>query len=282
MADDVGVLCSSKKNEMKECFDRFELGLTKSYKYDVGYSDGKYKSKKKDSKLEKIAKKYMDGTHPVKLVIATGGVVALEAAVKAADATKSAIPIIYIIGRAPITGLTDHANASGGVNLSLPSMNKARVDELRKKLGMPTGSVALLVNTNSEMGPYEASNDWDEKNWGPIVSVGDVDEDNDNIDLKNAVAALNNSNAAVVSGDPYFMSQRKELAKLINANKKWVCYPFAKYLDYADNKKSIVIGADLEAEYEQLGKKAKQILDAMSAIPNVGVTKAEPIFLQRG
>jgi hypothetical protein len=223
--------------------------------------------------LEKFAEKFMQD--PVRLVVATGGVVALEAAVYAAGVVGAKIPIIYIIGHGPIPGLTDYPDVAGGINLNMPGLNGQKVTELRGRVGNPNARVALLVNTNSEMGPYEAANAWDEPNWGPVVPVGVADENNDNIDLRGAAAQLNRSDAAVVSGDPYFMSQRRDLVDALNGNDKWICYPFSEYLSFS-NDKSFAFAPNLGDEYENLGKMARQILE-----PHVDMIDATPVIIEK-
>ena len=213
----------------------------------------------------------------VNVIVATGGVASLQAAVQAANNNPSIrIPILYIVGLDLNNASVQHANISGGINLDIPSYDAQRAATLRAAPYNAT-NVGLLANLNAAMGPKEQGN-WTQGNFGPVEARGNG-ETNAHIPLAQAIQNViqNGADGIVVSGDPYFTSQRHSLVPLLNNTHLPVSYPFDIYRSVNPHPtlgRSMRFGPDLIAEYTNLGDKARQVLSSSAAIPQVGVRQA--------
>jgi hypothetical protein len=274
----VGWLCSVTKSETKELLKAFKDGLdgdTDTVDYNEKYANGDYE-KGNITTLTQHAESLMDDR--VDVLVATGGVASLQAAVQAAK-NKPAIkiPILYIVGLDLNDASVQHENISGGINLNMPTYDAQRANELQAHYGAT--KIGLLVNGNARMGP-EDKRIWQNGNWGPVEERGNG-EKNANIPLAQAIQNLINQgvDAIVVSGDPYYTSKRNALVPILNSkNLKAVSYPFDIYKTQnppPTSGKSMRFGPGLEKEYKNLGVKAYRVLCLLiNPIPKVDVDKA--------
>src|SRR5215510_1257160 len=264
----VGFLSPVKQQEANDFLTAFKLGLGVGDPVSVvpKYGNGKYGPGERT--LVDLAKELMTGPDAVQVVAAVGGLTCLQAAVQAANETASRIPIIFISDK-DIT----NPNISGGLVLQMPSYDPQRVEALRNRYGAT--KVGLLVNLNAVIGPDE-KNRWD-INWGPVRGVSGP---NDHINLQQAITDLVGDGATgiVVASDSFFTSQAAPLVAHLNHTDKPVCYPFQSYKNTNPRPttgKSMRYGVDLQDQYKALGKKARDVLNALIAhpgkIPNVGV-----------
>ena len=281
----VGFLCSVGKNDIKGFREAFEDELNGGPTHTVPlvekYADGKYRD---ISGLVAMAKDLMQGTAvspKVDVIVTAGGVVSLKAAVQAAkDLPNIKIPILFIVGRDLNDSTVQHSNISGGINLDMPRYNADRVAAVRNRYPGEVTTVGLLVNLNAAMGPGEDAA-WQQA-WGPTEPCG-RNEDNDRINLQQAVANLaGKASAIVVSADPYFLSKRATLVAHLNNSGKPACYPFDEYRTAGPGTspgRSMRFGVGLADQYKALGVKAKSVLAKLvsspGTIPNEGVTQVQ-------
>ena len=276
MAQQVGWLCSGTNDthEWKGFLDRFKTGLGNNTRVVEKYAKGMYR-RDDLAGLTDLAKGLINGTgsDKVDIIVATGGIVSLRAAVKAAGDLGKRIPILFIVG-SDDNSIHDR-NVSGGILLNVPSGNPQRVTELQKRYHAT--QVGLLVNYAAPMADKEIA-EWN-RAWGPVNAVGQ-NEQCPQINLQQAVADLVRAGATaiVVSGAACFMSRRRQLVPHLNGSQKPVCYPFDAYKDANPTRgQSMRFGPDLPSSYELLGQKSRAALSAITSqtpIPNVGIAEA--------
>jgi hypothetical protein len=268
-AKTVGWLCSVTKQETQDFLTAFKGGLNdNTVQFNEKYANGDYQRANINT-LTNLATQLM--TAGVNVIVATGGVASLQAAVQAAKNNPHIkIPILYIVGLDLNDPTVQHGNISGGINLDMPSYDAQRAAALRAAPYNAT-QVGLLVNLNAAMGPKDQGN-WNQGQWGPVEPRGNG-ETNANIPLAQAIQNLINNGAdgIVVSGDPYFTSRRHSLVPLLNNHNLPVSYPFDIYKKENPRPgKSMRFGPDLIAEYTTLGTMAGQVLASSVQIPQVG------------
>jgi ABC-type uncharacterized transport system substrate-binding protein len=217
------------------------------------YAD--YQYGQNDSTLEDLAKDLIkDGN--IDILVATGGVISLRAAVSAAKSgvpNADRIPILYAAGM-------DHASSggstvAGGVNLNTVSQDADRIDELVKLFSnVDRSKICLVYNSNSGIGNSEQGK-WPNKPPKTFCLDASDGSNNDTIDFASVFGGIKSPtySGIVVSADPYFASQRTTLVTQANKCGLPVCYPFSTYLDAGANTSSMSLGADLAAAYTQLG-----------------------------
>jgi hypothetical protein len=288
MRTSVGFLCSTTQAEMAHLLQDFKDGLNDHRKTVVPrFAGGNYRHGTNINDLMRDARQLMTGRNHVDVMVTTGGVISLAAATEVATAENiTDIPILFIVGRS-MDNLFNHPNISGGIDLDLSRHNGQRVTRLRNNyLGGAQVPVGLLVNHNSAIGPMEAD-EWVQNGWGPIQPpIGSPLNNNQiRLQLQNLVDQLvtDGARAIVVSGDAFFGSTvRDRLVDILN-NKHTpandpipVCYPFDTFMGRAAGGKSMRYGAELRPNYQELGRKAKQVFASRAIIPNVGITTVIP------
>jgi hypothetical protein len=270
----VGWLCSVTQAETQDFLAAFKAGLNDStVQFKPKYANGDYEPG--NATLTAYATQLM--VAGVNVIVATGGVASLQAAVQAAKNNPGIkIPILYIVGLDLNDNTVQHGNISGGINLDMPSYDAQRVAALNAAPYHAT-NVGLLANLNAAMGPKDQTN-WNQGGLGPVEARGNG-EKNVNIPLPKAIQHLitKGADGIVVSGDPYFTSKRNPLVPLLNGHNLPVSYPFDIYNTgnpLPRSGKSMRFGPDLIAEYTNLGGKAQQVLSSSVPIPQVGFRTA--------
>jgi hypothetical protein len=218
--------------------------------------DGKYKHLDLDA-ADLVA-------NNINLICATGG---LPAAKAAATAAKGQIPVLVIVGKMPTpTGVNPYDDLSGqniaGINLGTSANISQAAALLAGKLGQSTTqNIVLLVNKASQVGKDEKT-DWE--NGGGKCLPYDPPDDNDPHHIASIIrpmldaAKANGAVGVVVSADPFFNLNRKELSKAVDRSGLAGCYSFLEYIN--DGEGSYYYGPRLYSQYKSLGAMAKQVL----------------------
>jgi hypothetical protein len=202
--------------------------------------------------------------HSVNMIVCAGGLVSAFAAVN----KQVKKPFLVSIGNIPDDFDLDPNNANykycGGINLDTVNQNLDRRTYLLQHFGgIDPAKVVLMYNEKSRMGKIE-KNAWTSKGW-PVVSI----KNNNVVEFPTAFNdAKTKGHAVIVSGDPFFTNKKAELVTQGNASQLTVCYPFDAY-DTANPKTNISMryGPSLSRAYGALGRKAAQILTALTANP---------------
>jgi putative ABC transport system substrate-binding protein len=252
---EIGFLNSGSKTEFAHLLAAFRDGLKlKGYKL-VGsapkgpkevrihteWANGDY------SQLPAKAKSLID--RRVQIVTATGGIGAALAAQDYASKIGSEVPILFTSGRAAPKPGDLKANAKA---LHL-GMSKPKVEDhnRHKRLRELVGDGAIICQLINKGSPVHA----EEGNWPKPVVASNVSE------LKTAfhtAVNVHKADALLVSGDPFFNSQRAEIVKLANKHKIPVCYPWREYVEAGGLMSH---GPSLANSYRRLGIWAGMVLD---------------------
>jgi hypothetical protein len=218
--------------------------------------DGKYKH------LDRHAADLVANT--IELICATGGLPAARAAARAA---QGKIPVLIMVGKMPTaTGVDPYDDLSGqniaGINLGTSANISRAAAFLAGKLGQSTTqNIVLLVNKASQAGKDEKT-DWE--NGGGKCLPCEPSDDNDLHHIASMIrpmldtAKRNGAVGVVVSADPFFNLNRKELSKAVDRSGLAGCYPFLEYINDAEG--SYYYGPRLYSQYKSLGAMAKQVL----------------------
>jgi putative tryptophan/tyrosine transport system substrate-binding protein len=194
------------------------------------------------SQLPTKAKSLVD-SH-VNIIVATGGI----GAARAASETGPRVPLIFASGRkTPAPG--DPATNAKAVYLGMSTPNVEdhhRYKRLRDLLGQ-NAKIYQLINKGS---PVHA----EEGNWSKPLEAGNLAE------LKTAfqTAVSNKADAILVSGDPFFNSNRGEIVRLASKHKLPACYPWREYVEAGGLMSQ---GPNLAKVYRRLGIWAGMVLD---------------------
>jgi hypothetical protein len=194
----------------------------------------------------------------VDMIVAAGGLMTAVAAAKACDAAKATavnVPLIYLIGRSPISASGDDADAAdlfnsrykaGGVDQNIPAQNEANFQLLQTASGgsVTAANVGLIVNDNNSITKPETSLWTRTHNPSFIYRLqGENDQGLPGLLLKIKQAKPQPA-GIVASSDPYLRSIGSDFDAQLRAASGgnfagWVCYPFREYLDpSAPNPKS--------------------------------------------
>jgi putative ABC transport system substrate-binding protein len=263
---EIGFLNSGTKAEFAHLFAAFRDGLKlngykvvgsaskgpKDVRIHTEWSNGDY------SQLPAKAKSLTDKN--VKVIVATGGV----GAARAASTTGSQIPLLFASGRkAPAHG-DPTANAKAVyLGMSTPNVeDHNRYKRLRELLDH-NAHIYQLINKDSPVYVEEGK-------WSKPLVAGSLAE------LKSAfqTAVDNKAGALLVSGDPFFNSNRAELVRLAAKHKIPACYPWREYVEAGGLMSQ---GPKLENIYRRLGIWAAMVLDGTKAqdLPDVDVGHRE-------
>jgi putative tryptophan/tyrosine transport system substrate-binding protein len=266
---EIGFLNSGTKAEFAHLLAAFRDGL-KSNGYKVAGSASKGQ---KDVRIHTVwangdysqlpakAKTLID--KDVKVIVATGGI----GAARAVSAIGSQIPLLFASGRkAPAHG-DPTANAKAVyLGMSTPNVeHHHRYKRLRELLGQ-NAHIYQLINKGSPVYVEEGK-------WSKALVAGSVAE------LKTAFqsAVSNKADALLVSGDPFFNSNRAEVVRLAAKHKIPVCYPWREYVEAGGLMSH---GPKLANIYRRLGIWAAMVLDGTKAqdLPDVEVGHREFII----
>jgi hypothetical protein len=270
----IGILTSTGFDDFKAAFQSGFGATTPGYITEE--AKGKYDAQGSRNHKEL----YRGVTHLNKdadIIIAAGGLMAAHAAVQKADK-----PFLVLVGRIPETDdfvLTDNENYRGGVNLNMVVGNVKRRAALKGilPLGTTDNQIWLLYNPNSRMGKSEL-NEWTSLGGNAVPGVsGDNDSSKIATQLAAAFKAVHDGGGkgVVISGDPFFTSQRTAVVKAANdafspPNNILTCYPFKIYEASMPTPNSFVtLGPDLTTTstgaYAVLGKKAAVLASSPGA-----------------
>ena len=193
----------------------------------------------------------------VNLIVAAGGI----ASAQAAKAATSSIPILFIAGFDPVkVGLVSRFNRPGGnatgVGIYTTELVRKRFDFLRELL-QHLSTVALLVNP---LGP--AANIEIEDMEGVARASGFrllalQASDADSVVTAFASAARDRADGLLISADPFFTTQRRQIVALAARHGLPVMYPWQQYPEIGG---LMSYGPDLMKAYHQLGLYAGRIL----------------------
>jgi putative ABC transport system substrate-binding protein len=251
---EIGFLNSGSKAEFAHLLAAFRGGLKlqghkvvmstpkgpKEVRIHTEWANGDY------SKLQNKARSLID--KDVKVLAATGGI----GAARAAAEIGSQVPILFASGRkAPAPG-DPTANAKAVyLGMSTPNVeDHHRYKRLRELLGH-NANIYQLINKGSPVYVEESK-------WSKPVVAGSLAE------LRTAFqAAVNNkADALLVSGDPFFNSNRAEIVRLASKHKIPVCYPWREYVEAGGLMSQ---GPKLTNIYRRLGIWAGMVVDGTKA-----------------
>jgi putative ABC transport system substrate-binding protein len=247
---EIGFLNSGTKAEFAHLLAAFRDGLKLSGYKVVGsaskapkdvrihteWASGDY------SQLPAKAKSLID--KHVKVIVATGGIGAALAASK----ISSDVPILFASGRkAPAPG-DPTANAKAVyLGMSTPNVeDHHRHKRLRELLGH-NANIYQLINKGSPVYVEEGK-------WSKPLLAGSLAE------LRTAfqTAVSKKADALLVSGDPFFNSNRAEIVRLASKHKIPACYPWREYVEAGGLMSQ---GPRLAKVYRRLGIWAAMVLD---------------------
>lgn len=207
-------------------------------KIEFNWADGKYADL--DKQAADLVKRNVD------LIVATGGAVAAQAAVKA---TKT-IPILFVSGSDPIkAGLLKHNNATGVHVFTTESVSK-RVALLRQ-LAPKAGKVAVLLRPGTHVFAREKEQAKKERLMVVLAS------DENDLDKAFGEAVKKGAGALLVCANPYFTSRHKKIVALAKKYNLPTAYPWR---EYAEDGGLMSFGPNLSDTYRQIGVYAGMIL----------------------
>jgi putative ABC transport system substrate-binding protein len=211
----------------------------------------------------------------VHLIVASGGLVAANAAKKA----TATIPTLVCIGRLPTSDedpIQERSNIAG-ISFDGPNQNAAR----EAALGTAASNAFLVYNINSKMGQKERKKWEDSHSDVTYVEFGGSGQNDPNqIATKINEAKDNGATGLIISGDPFFTSQADAIVTAVKATGLPVCYPFKTYVK-KHGQGCVGYGNDLEQAYGLLGYFAYLLLNT-SAPPKdtIGILTMRPeLFL---
>jgi putative ABC transport system substrate-binding protein len=263
---EIGFLNSGTKAEFAHLLAAFRDGLKlngykvvgsaskrpKDVRIHTEWANGDY------SQLPAKAKSLID--KHVNVFVATGGI----GAARAASTIGSQIPLLFASGRkAPAHGDPTVNAKAVYLGMSTPSVeDHHRHKRLRELLGQ-NAHIYELINKDSPV--YVEEGKW----LKPLVA-GSLAE------LRAAflTAVSNKADALLVSGDPFFNSNRAEIVRLAAKHKIPACYPWREYVEAGGLMSQ---GPKLANIYRRLGIWAAMVLDGTKAqdLPDVDVGHRE-------
>jgi len=188
-------------------------------------------------------------------IIAAG---APPAALAAKAATKD-IPIVFVVGFDPIkAGLVANYNHPGGnatgVCLITSILAQKRV-ELVLELVPKARTISMIINPTFPDAPTEVQDAETAAIANGrklyVVKAGTVAE------LDDAFATISEAEALIVSSDPFFVTQREQMAALAARHRIPAVYPFREEVEAGG---LLSYGASLAGAYRQAGLYAGRIL----------------------
>jgi hypothetical protein len=211
------------------------------------------------------------------LIVTLGGLVAAEAVAKLKTKDYPNAVSLVLVGNAPKHGSAlEKKNGiplMGGIDLESTTLNPARVTALLSNFKSVTDrtKICLYYNQNSHMIQEELT-EWNFHVDGYSLQ-STANQAKANYDPKAFGADFadlpKDTQAVVISSDPFFAAKASDLAAAANTWGKPVCYPTSAF---TVSKTSIVSGPNLNLAYQALGNKANQYLVAF-------MKKAAPSFL---
>jgi putative ABC transport system substrate-binding protein len=248
---EIGFLNSASPGSFNRFLEHFRKGLA-----DAGYvedrnvnivfkwANGKY------DKLPRLAGDLVD--RRVDLIAATGGAIALQAAMKATDK----IPILYAIGYNPtkiefIGNARGHGDNATGVNIYTTESVPRRVKLLRQ-LAPDAIKIAVLLRPDAQL--YEREKEQAAKEDLVVVEASTEDQ------LEEAfyLAVKKKAGALLVCADPFFTSKRKIIVGLARQYKLPAAYPFREYVEAGG---LMSYGPDLADVYHYVGGCCGRVLN---------------------
>ncbi len=211
---------------------------SKNVKIDFKWADGDYK------KLDKLAADLVKSN--VDLIVATGGTVSAQAALKA---TKT-IPVLFISGADPTkAGLLKHDNATGVHVFTTESVSKRAA--LLRELAPKAGKVAVLLRPGTHVFEREKA---EAKKERLIVVMANGEDD---FDKAFGDAVKKGAGALLVCANPFFTSRHKKIVALAKKYNLPAAYPWR---EYAEDGGLMSFGPSLSEAYRQIGAYAGMIL----------------------
>jgi putative ABC transport system substrate-binding protein len=248
---EIGFLNSASRSSFGDFLKYFRKGLT-----DAGYVEDRdvkivFKWANGDyDKLPKLAQDLVD--RGVDLIAATGGAIALRAALKATDE----IPILYAIGYNPakmefLGKAKGHGENATGVDIYTTESVPRRLRLLRQLVPDAT-KVAVLLRPRTQV--YEREKEQAEKENLIIVRASTEGQ----LDDAFSRAVSKKARALLVCADPFFTSKRKKIVRLAKAYKIPAAYPFREYVEVGG---LMSYGPDLTDVYRYVGECCGKVLD---------------------
>jgi putative ABC transport system substrate-binding protein len=252
----IGFLSGRSPSESASAVDSFRQGLgdigfverqnvTIEYRWAEGHYD----------RLPALAAELV--ARQVAVISATGG----EASGLAAKAATATIPIVFTIGGDPVElGLVASLNKPGG---NLTGVTFIVVDIATKQLGLlrqlvPKGTtIAMLVNPNFPATSAEVRDvQTAAQATGLHIDLLTASTSRE-IDAALANFGSNRPDALFVCGDPFLLSQRDQITRLVARYDVPTIYPEREYVDAGG---LISYGASVPKGYRQAGVYTGQIL----------------------
>src|SRR5579872_2776282 len=271
----IGFLNSLSQVETNHLVDAFRKGVAlaglveeKSVRFEYLYAEGVYQ------RLPSMAAEFVRRNVGV---IAAG---APPAALAATAATKT-IPIVFVVGFDPVkAGLVASYNRPGGnatgVCLITSTLAQKRV-ELVIELVPKAHTISMIVNptfpdTAVEVQDAQTAASANGRQLR-IVNAGTAAE----IDSAFTVIKEQSADALIVASDPFFVTQREQLAALAARHRIPAVYPFREQVDAGG---LLSYGASLPGAYRQAGLYAGRILkgEKPTDLPVVEPTTFEMII----
>jgi len=271
----VGFFRSTPAKPFEHLVKAFREGLT-----ETGFVEGRNVSidyRWADNRLDRLPGLAADLVRrPVDVIIGNG------LAVRAAKEATGSIPIVFILADDPVkSGLVASlnrpgANLTGVTFFGGESLGEKRV-ELLHELAPPGSTIAVLLDTNypeggSELPAVVAA----ARGFGRPVQVVRTASERD-FDSAFAGIARAGAGALLVSGSPFFTSQRKALIALAARHAIPTSYDLR---DYVEDGGLISYGASISDAYRQAGTYVGQILNGAhpSEMPVSQAAKLEMVI----
>ncbi len=213
------------------------------------WADGHY------DRLPALAGELVD--RHVNLIVASGGLVSA----KAAKASTTAIPILFIAGFDPVRfGLVASLNRPGGnatgVSIYTAELMRKRL-ELLRELVPGVASIALLMNQNSGSADIELKDLEAAARATGVQLLVLKATSNSEIEAAFAAAVRQRAGALLVSADPFLTSRRAHIVALARDHALPAAYPWR---EYAEAGGLMSYGPNLQGSYHQIGLYAGRIL----------------------
>jgi putative ABC transport system substrate-binding protein len=195
---------------------------------------------------------------PVDVLAAPGG----DPAAHAAKAATSTIPIVFMVGSDPAkSGLVVSLNRPGynatGLNIFTLELGSKRLQLLRDLLGR-TELIGILVNSNNPNASTDANNLQDAaRTLGQKVAIIQASTAEEIDKAFATFAAELKVTAVLVNSDPFYLSQRDQLAALAIRYSLPAIYSLREHVAAGG---LMSYGTDLIDAYRQLGAMAGRVL----------------------